>query len=90
MTILNQDRDEIFTLSDKTPLGNRVYIKVQYFQGQLMGWNVMGSNLKEEVLLGTYDEQDARQLVQEIYRLMRAGVKHYVMPEAAMDLEDLE
>lgn len=89
MTILNQDKDEIFTLSDKGLLKGRIYIRVQSFQGQLMGWNVVGKRLFRETLLGTYDEGDAQQIIGEIFNLLRAGQEHYVMPDAVLDLDEL-
>lgn len=89
MTILSQDKDEIFTLSDKGLFKGQIYVRVQYFQNQLMGWNVIGKRLRRETILGTYDEQDAQQVVHEIYKLLRVGEKYYSMPEAALDLDEL-
>ena len=89
MLILSQDRDEIFTLSDKGLFKGHIYIKVKYFQDILMGWNVIGCRLFKETLLGTYEEQDAQQVVQEIFKLIKSGAKHYTMPEPVIDLDDL-
>jgi len=89
MTILNQDRDEIFTLTDKGLLKSNIYIKVAYFQGQLMGYNIIGKRLFKEKILGTYDESEAQQIIQEIYKLMRYGVSYYSMPNPTLDLEEL-
>jgi hypothetical protein len=88
MYIVPQDRDGLFTLTDKGLFKGEIFIRVQYFQGQLMGWNVIGKRLFKETLLGTYDEQDAQQVLQEIYRMLKLKVYMYSMPEAAMDIED--
>lgn len=90
MYIINQDRDEIFTLNDKSLLSCRIHVEDRYYNGQLVGWNVMGKRFLKKALLGTYDtEDDAKQVVQEIYKLLRSGCTYYAMPEPALDLEDL-
>jgi len=90
MYIMNQDRDEIFTLNDKSLFKGRIHVEDRYFNGQLMGWNVIGKRLLKKTLLGTYDtEDDARQIIQEIYRMLKIGIAHYSMPEPALGLEDL-
>jgi len=88
MIILNQDHDEIFTLSDKGFLfRGRIYVRAQYFQGRLMGWNIIGEKLTRKTLLGTYDyEDEARQIVEEIYKLAKARKGFYAMPEPSIDL----
>ena len=89
MIILSQDRDETFTL------GNVYGDEKRTEDGKLMGFNVYGyknEKGKDDVLLGTYDtDEDARILVEEIYRLHKANkVTHYSMPAPAMELSDLE
>lgn len=90
MVIINQDRDKTFRFTHRVLFKPKIYIVKQYFNGQLMGWNIMGNSFicKEEVLLGTYDEDEAKQIVDEINKLLKSGAEHYVMPEAALDPED--
>ncbi|NSW93049.1 MAG: hypothetical protein HPY74_20815 [Firmicutes bacterium] len=90
MYIINQDRDEVFTLNDKHLFPARLYVEDRYYNGQFMGWNIMGKHFLKKVLLGTYDtEEDAKQVVGEIFRMLKTGMTHYAMPEPALDLEDL-
>jgi len=89
MFIISQDRDEILGFSDRSLFPVRLYVEDRYYNGQLVGWNVMGKRFLKKTLLGTYDtEEDARQIVQEIYKLLKAGIRHYAMPEPALDLDE--
>lgn len=83
MYIQSQDKDTIFTLSDKGILKGCVFTKDHYIDGQFYGTNIYGKTLLKTVLLGTYEPEEAEQIVKEIYRLLRKGMKFYVMPESA-------
>jgi hypothetical protein len=89
MHILNQDKDMVFTLTDK----GEVFSSMQTVNDVLMGWNVYGRKIKKlfrATLLGTYDtESDAHQIVEEIKRLYKIGCTYYAMPEPA-DINELE
>lgn len=90
MIIQTQDRDTIFTLTDKG-LYSRIYVKEVSWKGTLIAFNVMGKTLFKETVLGTYDEDtDAEQVVKEIYRMLKLGVKFYSMPELGIEQEELE
>ena len=94
MFIQSQDRNVIFTLTDKGLLKGHVFAEDQYdIDGDFMGCNVYGRNLLRTYLLGTYEkderEDEAAQVVDEIYRLLKAGCCFYSMPAPQMDLEDL-
>jgi len=90
MYILNQDRDEVIPLTDKGLFPARLYVEDRYYNGQFMGWNVIWKRFWRRVLLGTYDtEEDAMQIISEIYTMLKIGMTHYAMPEPALDLEDL-
>ena len=85
MVIVDQDREVKFKLG-------KVYHKRHYARGQFMGWNIYGNKLlRQPILLGTYDtKEDAEQLVSEIYILKKAGAKSYSMPEASLQIDELE
>jgi len=85
MVIVDQDRGTKFRTG-------KVYFKEHYAMGCFMGWNIYGKKfLKQPILLGTYDtEEDATQIVSEIYTLKKHGRKKYSMPEASLQLDELE
>ena len=86
MVIVDQDHEIKFRTG-------QVYFKKHYALDQLMGWNIYGKNFlkPQPILLGTYDtEEDAEQLISEIYALKKAGVKSYSMPEASLQIDELE
>lgn len=90
MYIINQDRDSVIPLTDKGLFPASLYVEDRYYNGQFMGWNVIWKRLWMKVLLGTYDtEEDAKQVVGEIFTMLKSGATYYVMPEPALDLEDL-
>jgi len=89
MYIVGQDRNVIFTLTDKGLLKGTLYTEDIYVNGKYYGSNVYGKNLLRTYLLGTYEEDEAEQVIEEIYRLLKAGVQFYSMPDPSMDLEDL-
>lgn len=89
MYIIGQDRNIIFTLQDKGILKGTIYTEDIEINGKYYGSNIYGRNLFTTHLLGTYEEGEAEQVVTEIYRLLKAGAKHYSMPTPSMDLEDM-
>lgn len=89
MFIQSQDKDVIFTLADKGLLKGTVYTEDIYINKTFYGTNIFGKNLFKKHLLGTYEEDEAEQIVGEVYKLLKARCKFYAMPEAAMDLEEL-
>jgi hypothetical protein len=90
MLIWNQNRDKTFTLTDKGLLRSKIYVEKKWCGLTLMGWNVMGKNLFRTVLLGTYDKDEAYQLGGEVNRFCKLGMASYIMPESALDLDDME
>jgi len=89
MFIQGQDKNIIFTLTDKGLLKGTVYTEDVYINGKFYGTNVYGKNLFKAYLLGTYEEDEAEQVVSEIYTLLKARAKFYSMPNPSLDLEDL-
>jgi hypothetical protein len=89
MYIISQDRNMIFTLTDKGLLKSTVYAEDIEIDGEYYGTNIFGSNLLRTNLLGTYEEGEAEQIIAEIYRLLKAGAMCYSMPTPSMDLEDM-
>jgi len=89
MYIVGQDRNIIFTLTDKGLMKGLVYTEDIYVNGQFYGCNIYGKNLLRTYLLGTYEEDEAEQVIEEIYRLLKVGVQFYSMPAPALDPEDL-
>lgn len=88
MYIQGQDRDIIFTISDKGPLKGRIYTEDKIIKDKFYGTNVFGKTLFKKHLLGTYETEEAEQIVAEIYTLLKAGKKFYAMPEPSIDPED--
>lgn len=89
MLILSQDKDLLFTTG-------LVYVDEKRTEdGILFGYNIYGTNNTftkgtNDVILGTFDiEEDALQVILEIFKLEKAGAKAYMIPECAMELEDL-
>lgn len=90
MIILSQDRDATFTLSDKT-IFNRVSTEDVYFNGTLMGINVIGKSLFSKTILGTFETSfEAEHTVEDIFRRVKAKQKYYKMPEPCMSDDELE
>ena len=81
MYIQCKDKDIIFTLSDKWLL-SRIYTEDKIIT------NIYGKALFRKHLLGTYEPEEADQIVAEIYTLLKAGKKFYAMPEPSIDPED--
>ena len=49
MNIINQDRDELITVSE-------VRVQKHYYNNQFLGWNLYGfNNWDDQYLLGTFD-----------------------------------
>lgn len=84
MYITNQDRDATYRI-------RKVYYKPVFYKDILFGWNIYGKGLFRRFLLGTRDtEEEAKQIVSEIRRLMKKGKQHYAMPELVSDeLEEI-
>lgn len=84
MYITNQDRDATYRI-------RKVYYKPVFYKDILIGWNIYGKGLFRRFLLGTRDtEEEAKQIVSEIRRLMKKGKQHYAMPELVSDeLEEI-
>ncbi|WP_265445048.1 hypothetical protein [Acetivibrio straminisolvens] len=84
MYITNQDRDATYRI-------HKVYYKPVFYKDILFGWNIYGKGLFRRHLLGTRDtEEEAKQIVSEIRRLMKKGKQHYAMPELVSDeLEEI-
>lgn len=90
MYILSQDRDTIFSLSDKGLFKGMIYAECIYNEEeQFRGCNIYGKTLFKTVLLGTYEIEEADQIISEIYRLLKAGEQFYSMPGVYIDLEEL-
>lgn len=89
MYIIGQDRNVIFTLQDTGLLKGTIYTEDVEMGGRYYGTNIYGKNLLHTHLLGTYEENEAAQVIAEIYRLLKAGAKCYSMPDPSMDLEDM-
>lgn len=90
MYIVSQDRDSIFTLTDKGLFKGMLYAECIYDEeNEFRGCNIYGKSLFKTVLLGTYEIEEADQIVGEIYRLLKAGEQLYSMPLVYMDLQDL-
>mgnify|MGYP001305485274 FL=1 len=89
MFIKGQDSDVIFSLTDKGLFPGTIYTDDIYINGKFYGTNIYGKRLFKTYLLGTYEEDEGEQIVNEIYTLMRAGAKYYSMPAPSIDLEDL-
>lgn len=88
MYILGQDKDVIFTISDKGPLKGRIYTQDKIIRNKYYGTNVYGKTLFRRYLLGTYEPEEAEQIIGEIYTLLKAGERFYVMPEPSIDIKD--
>lgn len=84
MLITNQDRDATYQI-------RKVFYKPVFYKGVFFGWNIYGKGLFRRFLLGTRDtENEAKQIVSEIRRLMKKGKQHYAMPELVSDeLEEI-
>lgn len=84
MLITNQDRDATYQI-------RKVFYKPVVYKGVFFGWNIYGKGLFRRFLLGTRDtENEAKQIVSEIRRLMKKGKQHYAMPELVSDeLEEI-
>jgi hypothetical protein len=89
MYIQGQDKNVIFALTDKGLMKGLVYTEDVYVNGKYYGANVYGKSLLRTCLLGTYEEDEAEQVVGEIYKLLKSGAQFYAMPCPTMDLEDL-
>lgn len=89
MFIKCQNNNIIFTLSDKGLLKGVIYTKDVYIDGKFFGINIYGQKLFKKYLLGTYEEDEAEQIVQEIYTLLKAGEQFYSMPDPVLNPEDL-
>ncbi len=87
MYIQGQDKDIIFTLSDKWLL-SRIYTEDKIIRNKYYGTNIYGKALFRKHLLGTYESDEAEQIVNEIYTLLKAGKKFYAMPDPTIDPED--
>lgn len=90
MFIKSQDGDLIFTLQNKGPFHGTIYTKDIYIRGKYYGTNIYGKRLFKTYLLGTYEENEGEMVINEIFTLLKAGVKYYSMPTPTLDLEDLE
>lgn len=90
MYIVSQDRDTIFTLTDKGLFKGLIYTDFVYNEDdEFRGCNIYGKSLFKTVLLGTYDTEEAEQIIAEIYKLLKAGEQFYSMPEVYIELEDM-
>jgi len=85
MYIKSQDGDVIFSLTDKAV----IFTEDIYISGKFYGCNIYGRKLFRRYLLGTYEEDEATQVISEIYALLKAGERFYSMPAPTFDLEDL-
>ena len=89
MFIQGQDKNVIFTLSDKGFLKGQVYTKNIYINKKYWGSNIYGRNFFKKYLLGTYEGDEAEQVTSEIYALLKSGQEFYSMPNPSIELEDL-
>jgi len=89
MFILSQDKDTIFTLSDKGLFKSAIYTEDVYVNGKYYGSNIYGKGLFKEYLLGTYDCDEVEQIMSEIFTLLKAGAEFYSMPAPTLEPEDL-
>ena len=89
MFIQGQDKNVIFTLSDKGLFGGVIYTKDIYIKKKYWGSNIYGRNFFKKYLLGTYEGDEAEQVASEIYALLKSGQEFYSMPNPSIELEDL-
>lgn len=85
MRILSQNKDIIFNLTRLST----IYAKDVYHNQKYYGSNIYGKSLFKNHMLGTYEEGEAEQVIEEIYRLLKTEAKFYTMPEVALDLSEL-
>jgi len=85
MYIKSQDGDVIFSLTDKAV----IFTEDIYINGKFYGCNIYGRKLFRRYLLGTYEEDEATQVISEIFALLKAGVQYYSMPAPTMDISEL-
>jgi len=89
MYIKSQDGNVIFTLSDKGLFKGTVFTRDIYIKGKYYGSNIYGRRLFKKYFLGTFEEGEGEQVINEIYALLKAGAKFYSMPEAYLEPEDM-
>ena len=86
MYILGQDSNIIFTL-DKGLFRGIIHTRDIYVQGKFYGSNIYGKKFFRRYLLGTYENDEAEQIVREIYNLLKSGQKFYSMPAPTIDID---
>lgn len=85
MWITNQSKDIKVLLDDESI--EDLHVEAKFYEGLYFGENIVFEN----IILGTYDNiADADQIYKEIHRLFKNGTKTYSMPEASLDMDELE
>jgi hypothetical protein len=87
MIIKSQDSDTLFPLTDKG--FGTIYLEDVYVNGRFYGSNIYGRRFFKSYLLGTYEENEAEMVIDEIFTMLKMGAEHYVMPQPTLELDQM-